>query len=312
MLDEVLRLLDSQKVDFELKYGENPHQSGRFYGDFNAIFQQVGGGALSYSNLIDFDAAVKLLNEFSETTFLILKHANACGAASRPTGLEAWMGALASDPVSVYGGILATNAAVSGQLAVEIDKTRFVALIAPEFESGAIEILQKRSSRILLRHTGCSFPGYEFRTVLNGVIVQEVDLITESADDLEISTQRAPDNRELADMLFANKIAKHTRTSSVVLARNSQLLGSGISQTSRVDALREAISKAQGFGFDLQDAVMASEGFLPFIDCVQIAHNVGISAILQPGGSIRDRECIEFCDKNNMTMVLSHTRHFSF
>jgi len=294
----------------ELRYGENPHQKGTFYGNFDDIFDKLHGKEISYNNLLDIEAAVNLIDEFDETTFAILKHNNACGVASRKILLDAWKDALAGDPVSAFGGILITNAEVDKATAGEIDKLFFEVVIAPSYADDALEILKKRKNRIILVRKECKLPEIQFRTLLNGIIEQDRDLKIETPADMKPVTKRVADEKELLDLEFANKLVKHSKSNTIVLARNKQLLASGVGQTSRVDALRQAITKATNFGFKLEGGIMASDAFFPFPDCVQIADEAGIKLVIQPGGSIRDQESIDYCNDHNMAMVLTGVRHF--
>ena len=293
-----------------LRYGENPHQKGYFYGDFEAMFDQIHGKEISYNNLLDINAAVDLIDEFEETTFAILKHNNACGLASRETLLEAWNDALAGDPVSAFGGVLITNRAIDKETAEEINKIFFEVIIAPDYDVNALEILTQKKNRIILVRKETEMPRQQYRSVLNGVLVQDRDLKTETAEDCKTATTKAPTAEEIEDMLFANKIVKNSKSNAIVLAKNKQLLASGVGQTSRVDALKHAIEKAQGFGFDLNGAVMASDAFFPFPDCVEIAHEAGVTAVIQPGGSVRDAESVEYCNNHDVAMVITGFRHF--
>ncbi len=293
-----------------LRYGENPHQKGTFYGELDKVFTQLHGKELSYNNLLDIDAAINLISEFTDTTFVIIKHNNACGLASRSTLLDAWKDALAGDPVSAFGGILVTNTTVDANTAKEIDKLFFEVLIAPGFDAGAMEILKQKKNRILLQLHPFTFPAKSFRSLLNGVVEQDRDWKTDLIADFKTATKVAPTNEEKIDLEFANKIVKHVKSNTIVLAKNKQLLAAGTGQTSRVDALKQAIDKAKSFGFDLNGAVMASDAFFPFPDSVEIAHKAGIHAVVQPGGSINDAKSIEYCDSAKMTMVLTGTRHF--
>ena len=293
-----------------LRYGENPHQKGYFYGDFEAMFDQIHGKEISYNNLLDINAAVDLIDEFDETTFAILKHNNACGLASRETLLEAWNDALAGDPVSAFGGVLITNRAIDKETAEEINKIFFEVIIAPDYDVNALEILTQKKNRIILVRKETEMPRQQYRSVLNGVLVQDRDLKTETAEDCKTATTKAPTAEEIEDMLFANKIVKNSKSNAIVLAKNKQLLASGVGQTSRVDALKHAIEKAQGFGFDLNGAVMASDAFFPFPDCVEIAHKAGVTAVIQPGGSVRDAESVEYCNNHDVAMVITGFRHF--
>lgn len=293
-----------------MRYGENPHQKGTFYGDFSKLFNQLHGKEISYNNLLDIDAAVSLIEEFDTTTFAILKHNNACGLASRPTVLEAWTDALAGDPVSAFGGVLVTNTKIDAPTAAEIDKIFFEVVIAPAYDPEALDILFKKKNRIVLEQHGRLTSRRQFRSILNGALVQERDLKVETPADLTQATLLAVTPEQTADLLFANKIVKHSKSNAIVLAKNCQLLASGVGQTSRVDALKQAIAKAQSFGFDLQGAVMASDAFFPFADCVEIAHQAGVDAVIQPGGSIRDQETVDYCNEHSIAMVTTGIRHF--
>ena len=293
-----------------LRYGENPHQQGIFYGKMEDLFDKLHGKELSYNNLLDVDAAVALIAEFAEPTFAILKHNNACGIASRTSLTDAWKAALAADPVSAFGGILITNREVDEATAMEINNLFFEVIIAPSYSAASLEILKQKKNRIILVQKQVEFSKKQFRTLLNGVIEQDKDLKTETIADMKTATTKAPTANELTDMEFANKIVKHTKSNTIVLAKNKQLLASGVGQTSRVDALRQAIAKATSFGFDLNGSVMGSDAFFPFPDCVEIAHNEGVAAVLQPGGSVKDQESIDYCNNNGMAMVMTGTRHF--
>lgn len=293
-----------------LRYGENPHQSGYFHGDISALFDQIHGKELSYNNLLDIDAAVSLIADFDETTFAILKHNNACGLASRPKLVDAWKAALAGDPVSAFGGILITNVEVDAETAIEMNELFFEVVIAPSYSAEALTVLQQKKNRVILIQKPCEFPKNQFRSLLNGVLEQDKDMSTQTAADMNPVTDKKPSARELEDLVFANKLVKHTKSNTIVLAKNKQLLASGCGMTSRVDALKFAITKAKSFNFDLNEAVMASDAFFPFPDCVEIAHKVGVNAVVQPGGSIKDGESVEYCDKNGMAMVVTGVRHF--
>ena len=293
-----------------LRYGENPHQKGYFYGDFEAMFDQIHGKEISYNNLLDINAAVDLIDEFEDTTFAILKHNNACGLASRDTLLEAWTDALAGDPVSAFGGVLITNRAIDKATAEEINKIFFEVIIAPDYDVNALEILTQKKNRIILVRKETEMPRQQYRSVLNGVLVQDRDLKIETPEDCKPVTNKVATAEEIEDMLFANKIVKNSKSNAIVLAKNKQLLASGVGQTSRVDALKHAIEKAHGFGFDLNGAVMASDAFFPFPDCVEIAHEAGVTAVIQPGGSVRDAESVEYCNNNDVAMVITGFRHF--
>ena len=293
-----------------LRYGENPHQKGSFHGDLQGVFTQLHGKEISYNNIGDIDAAIALIKEFDEPTFAILKHNNACGCASRPVLMEAWKAALAGDPLSAYGGVLISNREIDEETADEIDKLFFEVILAPSYKKSALQKLQNKKNRIILQQGSYDFPAKQFRSVLNGMIVQDKDLKTETTDDLRLVTERKPTELETGDMLFANKIVKHTRSNAIVLAKNKQLIASGVGQTSRVDALKQAIAKAREFGFDPSGAVLASDAFFPFADSVEIAHQAGIAAIIQPGGSVRDQDSVDFCREHGMTMVFTGIRHF--
>lgn len=294
-----------------LRYGENPHQKGYFFGDFDAMFDKIHGKEISYNNLLDINAAVDLIDEFNETTFAILKHNNACGLATRSVLVEAWKDALAGDPVSAFGGVLITNAVIDKATAEEINKIFFEIIIAPDYDVDALEILgQKKNRIILVRKENVILPTQQFRSVLNGVLVQDKDLEIETAEDLKQVTDKAPTTQEIEDMLFANKIVKNSKSNSIVLAKGKQLFASGVGQTSRVDALKQAIEKAKNFGFDLNGAVMASDAFFPFPDCVEIAGNEGITAVIQPGGSVKDELSFQYCNEHGIAMVTTGIRHF--
>jgi phosphoribosylaminoimidazolecarboxamide formyltransferase / IMP cyclohydrolase len=293
-----------------LRYGENPHQEGIFYGKLNEMFDQLHGKELSYNNLLDVDAAVNLIGDFEETTFAVLKHNNACGVASRPTVLEAWKDALAGDPVSAFGGVLITNTKVDKATAEEIQKIFFEVLIAPEYDTDALEVLKLKKNRVILVQKPVELPNKQFRTILNGVLEQDKDLRLESSSDFTTATKLSPADEKIEDLIFANKLVKHTKSNTIVFAKGKQLLASGTGQTSRVDALRQAVVKAKSFDFDLNGAVMASDAFFPFPDCVELASNEGVKTVIQPGGSIKDQDSIDFCDANGMAMVMTGNRHF--
>lgn len=299
--------VDNAKV---LRYGENPHQKGLFYGKFEDMFEQLQGKEISYNNLLDIDAAVTLISEFSELTFAILKHNNACGLASRPVMLDAWKAALAGDPVSAFGGVLVTNSVVDKATADEINKLFFEVIIAPDYDMDALEVLTSKKNRIILIQKQPVSGGKMVRSLLNGVLVQDKDTKTETAEDLKLGTTKAATAQEIEDMLFANKIVKNSKSNAIVLAKNKQLIASGVGQTSRVDALRHAIEKAGSFEFDLNGTVMASDAFFPFADCVEIAHKAGVTAVIQPGGSVRDQDTVDYCNANDMSMVITGFRHF--
>lgn len=294
-----------------LRYGENPHQQGKYYGDLDGLFEQLNGKELSYNNLVDVDAAVNLVKEFEgETAFVIIKHTNACGAAIGSSAKEAYLKAYEADTTSAFGGVLASNQSIDLAAAEEINKLFFEILIAPGYSEDALTLLRSKKNRILLLQKQDLTSKKQFKSILNGVIEQDLDLKTDSANDLKLVTKRVPTESEINALLFASKICKHTKSNTIVLAVNGQLLASGVGQTSRVDALRQAIEKAGTFGFDLKGSVMASDAFFPFPDCVEIAHQHGIDVVIQPGGSVKDQESIRYCDENNMAMVFTGTRHF--
>jgi phosphoribosylaminoimidazolecarboxamide formyltransferase/IMP cyclohydrolase len=293
-----------------LRYGENPHQTGTFYGDLDEMFTKLNGKELSYNNLLDVDAAVNLISEFDETTFIVLKHNNACGLASRENLVDAWNDALAGDPTSAFGGVLITNKEVDLATATEIDKLFYEVLIAPSFANDALKLLKGKKNRVLLQQNEVALPKAQFRTVLNGVLHQDKDLKSDAITDMVTATKLAPTQQQLTDLVFASKVCKHTKSNTIVFAKGKQLFASGVGQTSRVDALKQAVEKAKNFGFDLNGSVMASDAFFPFPDCVELADNAGIKAVIQPGGSIKDQLSIDYCDANNMAMVLTGTRHF--
>ncbi|MCS7017935.1 MAG: bifunctional phosphoribosylaminoimidazolecarboxamide formyltransferase/IMP cyclohydrolase [Cytophagales bacterium] len=294
-----------------LRYGENPHQKGYFFGNLEAMFEQLNGKELSYNNLVDIDAAVKLIAEFGDTpAFAILKHTNACGAATASNVREAYLKALQADPISAFGGVLVTNKPIDLATAKELDSLFFEVLIAPLFYESALPVLKTKKNRILLQQKTIQLPHVQVKTLLNGIVVQDRDAKTETEADLKTVTKRQPTANETKALLFANKLVKHAKSNAIVLAQDGQLFASGVGQTSRVDALRQAIEKAKHFGFDLSKAVMASDAFFPFPDCVEIAHQAGIRAVIQPGGSVKDAESIAFCDAHDMAMVFTGVRHF--
>ena len=301
-------LMDSQV----LRYGENPHQQGIFFGELDEMFEKISGKELSFNNLVDVDAAVNVMSEFvdSDPTFAVLKHTNTCGIATRSTVLEAWHAALAGDPVSAFGGILISNTKVDLATAEEINKLFYEVVIAPAFDQDAIDLLTKKKKRVLMKINRWHVNDKSFKSILNGVIQQDTDKSMESSDKMECVTDAQATSQQLSDLEFANKCVKHLKSNTIVLVRNNQLLGMGCGQTSRVDALRQAIAKAQAFGFDLTGCVMASDAFFPFPDCVEIAHDAGISAVVQPGGSIKDNLSVDYCNSKGMPMLLTGVRHF--
>ena len=295
-----------------LRYGENPHQKGFFFGDFDAMFKKMHGKELSYNNLLDVDAAVNLINEFKNDgpTFAILKHNNACGLASRKTISEAYSAALACDPTSAFGGVLISNTRIDLATANEINKLFCEVVIAPSYDDDAIAVLQEKKNRIILVQNEVALPAKQVRTCLNGLLIQDRNNITDNKNDLKTVTTKAPTEQEVEDLLFASKICKNTKSNTIVFAKNDTLISSGTGQTSRVDALMQAIDKAKAFGFDLNGASMASDAFFPFPDCVELAKKAGITAVIQPGGSIKDELSINYCNENNVAMVFTGTRHF--
>ena len=309
--EEVVLKLSEQNGK-TLRYGENPHQQGFFFGDFDAMFEKLHGKELSYNNLLDVDAAVNLMNEFRNEapTFAILKHNNACGLAQRDSLHKAYTDALAGDPVSAFGGVLICNTEIDLTTAEEIHKLFCEVVIAPSFSDDALAILKGKKNRILLTQKLNELPKSSIRTCLNGYLVQDKDRITDVVGMLETATNSSPTEQQTEDLLFASKICKHTKSNTIVLAKNKQLCASGTGQTSRVDALNQAIHKAKSFDFDLQGAVMASDAFFPFPDCVEIADKAGITAVIQPGGSIKDQLSIDYCNENKVAMVFTKTRHF--
>ncbi|WBX73366.1 bifunctional phosphoribosylaminoimidazolecarboxamide formyltransferase/IMP cyclohydrolase [Tenacibaculum pacificus] len=302
----------SETTSKTLRYGENPHQKGYFFGDLDAMFDKLHGKELSYNNLLDVDAAVTLINEFKgeAPTFAILKHNNACGFAQRETIYQAYTDALAGDPTSAFGGVLISNTNVDKATAEEIHKLFCEVVIAPSFDEDALAILKGKKNRVLLIQKETALPAQTVRTALNGVLVQDKDTITDKLEDLSYPTDTRPTTAQLDDLLFASKLCKNTKSNTIILVKNKQLLAGGTGQTSRVDALTQAITKAKTFNFDLNGAVMASDAFFPFPDCVEIAKNAGIVSVIQPGGSIKDQLSIDYCNNNNVSMVFTGTRHF--
>lgn len=302
----------SETVSKTLRYGENPHQKGYFFGDLDAMFDKLHGKDLSYNNLLDVDAAVNLMNEFKgeDPTFAILKHNNACGFAQRETIYKAYVDALAGDPVSAFGGILISNTKIDKATAEEIHKLFCEVVIAPSYDDDAIQVLKGKKNRVILIQKEVALPEQTVRTALNGVLIQDKDNITDKLEDLSYPTNNKPTEKELKDLLFASKLCKNTKSNTIILVKNKQLLAGGTGQTSRVDALKQAIDKANNFNFDLNGAVMASDAFFPFPDCVEIANNAGVQSVIQPGGSIKDQLSIDFCNNHNVSMVFTGTRHF--
>jgi phosphoribosylaminoimidazolecarboxamide formyltransferase / IMP cyclohydrolase len=302
------------KIDFSqamsLRYGENPHQQATFYGNFDSMFHKVAGKEISYNNLLDIEAAVNLIDEFSDPTVAILKHNNACGLASRDNLTEAWKEALAGDPVSAYGGIVVANRKIDLATAEEVNKLFYEVLIAPDYDKAALELLTKKDKRILLVDKRSQKPARQIRSLLNGFLIQDADLAMEDAGKMTTVTNITPTAQQLTDLEFALKIVKHSKSNCIVLAKDKKLCASGVGQTSRVDALKQAIEKAASFNNPIQDGAMASDAFFPFADCVEIAHKAGITSVVEPGGSMRDKDSIDYCNTNQMAMVFTGVRHF--
>jgi phosphoribosylaminoimidazolecarboxamide formyltransferase/IMP cyclohydrolase len=309
--DEPINVFKQSITDAQtLRYGENPHQQGTFYGKLDEMFTKLNGKELSYNNLVDVDAAVSLIDEFTEPTFAILKHTNACGVASRDTVKQAWIDALACDPVSAFGGVLITNREIDLATAEEINKLFFEVLIAPSYQAEAIELFKAKKNRVILQRNEVELSKKQFKTLLNGVIEQDKDLTLEGAEQMTPVTEKKPTTDEINDLIFANKIVKHTKSNTIVFVKDNVLLASGVGQTSRVDALKQAVVKAKSFGFDLHGSVMASDAFFPFPDCVELAAEAGITAVLQPGGSIKDQDSIDMANQKGIAMVTTGVRHF--
>jgi len=306
------RFKHSHMAGNSLRYGENPHQQAKFYGNLDEVFTKLSGKELSFNNLVDVDAAVQLMAEFQhdDPTFAVLKHTNACGVATRSTVYDAWTAALAGDPVSAFGGILITNAKVDLKTAEEINKLFYEVLIAPDFDQEAIDLLTQKKKRVLLKISTFFRQDKAYKSLLNGVIQQDMDLKVEASEELKIATEETPTMEQISDLLFANKLVKHLKSNTIVIAKDKQLLGMGCGQTSRVDACNQAIAKAEKFGFDIKGAAMASDAFFPFPDCVEIGHKAGIAAIIQPGGSIKDQLSIDYCNAQKLPMVFTGIRHF--
>jgi phosphoribosylaminoimidazolecarboxamide formyltransferase/IMP cyclohydrolase len=291
-----------------LRYGENPHQQGVFYGNTNEIFDKLNGKELSYNNLVDVDAAVQIISEFDSTTFAIIKHTNVCGIASGATVKESWDAALAGDPESAFGGVLVCNAAIDVATANAINEIFFEVLIAPSYDADASEILKTKKNRILLLQKTKLAATHQYKSVLNGILTQENDI--GNYTDWKEEGGRETTATEKEDLIFANIVCKHLKSNAIALVKNKQLIGKGCGQTSRIDSLRQSIEKAKQFDFDLTGAALASDAFFPFDDCVKIAHAAGIASFIQPGGSIRDKDSIEYCKANGLAMVITGLRHF--
>lgn len=303
---------DIYESPIQLRYGENPHQSATFYGDLTQIFDKLNGKELSYNNLVDVDAAIQLISDFQEAdaTFAIIKHTNACGVASRPTAFEAWEAAFACDTTSAFGGIIITNKPIDLPTATAMNDLFFEVVIAPDYDLDALAILQKKKNRIILRQKQTVLQEKQSKNILNGVLEQEANLSTESADSFNVVTNAAPSIAQIDDLVFANICVKHLKSNAIALVKNKQLIGMGCGQTSRVDALKQALEKAKNFNFNIKEAVLASDAFFPFNDCVEIAHQAGIAAIVQPGGSVRDQDSIDACNNYELPMVFTGKRHF--
>ena len=293
-----------------LRYGENPHQKAFFKGDLDNVFQKLNGKNLSYNNLLDIDSAIKLISEFSSVTFAIIKHNNACGIASCSSVLTSYKKALESDPLSAFGGVLITNHKVDVDSASEINNLFFEILIAPDYNEESLKILKSKKNRILLKLKETNFDSRSSKKVLGGYLNQDFDIAENKIKNWKVVTQKTPSSENYEDLQFANKIVKHSKSNAIVLVKNSQMISSGVGQTSRVDALKHAIEKAKTFGFDIKGSVMASDAFFPFPDCVEIAAGSGICSIVQPGGSIKDDLSIDVCNNTNISMVLTGMRHF--
>lgn len=300
----------SEKNHTPLRYGENPHQNAVFYGNLEDVFEKLNGKEVSYNNLLDIDAAIHLLNDFTEPTVAIIKHNNACGIASRNTISEAWDIALASDPISAFGGIIGVNRIIDVETARKIDMLFFEILLAPDFSEEALQILMRKKNRIILKTKTPSFPKSNVRTILNGMLCQEKDIISFDEYEIKFVTDKKPNEKELNDLIFADKVVKHTKSNAIVLVKDGAMVSSGMGQTSRVDSLKQAIEKAKQFGINLKGAVMASDAFFPFPDCVEIAHEAGISSVVQPGGSVNDQSSTDTCNKLGMSMIHTGKRHF--
>lgn len=309
--DTAESLKHSYGNSIKLRYGENPHQEGYYHGDLNDAIFQHHGKQLSFNNILDIDAALRLISDMDHSTFAVIKHLSPCGVASRENLMDAWKDALACDPLSAYGGIIATSAIIDKELAIEINKLFFEIIICSGYSFDALEILKSKKNRIILQiNNNEQLPIEDVRTALFGLLVQQRDTRIETANDLNCVTNFRPDENQIENLLFANRIVKNVKSNAIVIVKNKQMIGVGMGQTSRVDALKQAIAKAKTFGFDLKDAVIASDAFFPFHDSLEIAHAEGIKCVIQPGGSIRDQECIEYCDKNEMGMVFTGIRHF--
>lgn len=291
-----------------LRYGENPHQNAAFYGDLDVLFNKLNGKELSYNNLVDVDAAIQIIGEFEKPAFAVIKHTNVCGIAERDNVSDAWNAALAGDPESAFGGVLATNQNIDAAVAQKISELFFEILIAPSFDEDALAILKSKKNRIILQQKEKLSIKKEYKRILNGVLVQDAD--TANYADWKEAGARDCTPAEKEDLAFANIVCKHLKSNAIALVKDKQLIGKGCGQTSRIDALRQAIDKSKQFGFSLEGAVLASDAFFPFDDCARMSHEVGIKALIQPGGSVRDNDTIQFCKEHDMALVLTGTRHF--
>lgn len=300
----------SHPSGLELRYGENPHQSGVFYGNLAQYFEKLNGKELSYNNLLDIDSALNLIADFTEPSFCVIKHNNACGMASRTQAFDAWRAALAGDPVAAFGGIIATNCNIDLSIAEDIDKIFYEVLIAPSFSEEALNLLAKKKNRIILQSRPYSIPPKQFRSLLGGVLEQDRDAVTVGIEEMKVVTTHQPDRSKMEDMIFANKLVKHTKSNAIVLVKNKQLIGSGTGQTSRIEALHHAVQRAKQFNHEVFDCVLASDAFFPFADSVEMAYREGIRTIIQPGGSIKDQDSIDFCNTHGLSMVFTGFRHF--
>jgi phosphoribosylaminoimidazolecarboxamide formyltransferase / IMP cyclohydrolase len=300
----------SENKSTTLRYGENPHQKGVFYGDMEANFTQLHGKEISYNNIVDIEAALNLVEEFGQPSMAIIKHTNPCGIASANSILDAWNKALAADPVSAYGGVIAANRCIDKATAIEINKLFFEVIVAPDFEEEALELLKSKKNRMILKRKSIKSAAIQYKSVLNGVLCQDKDTKYEKEEELNYITDKKPTKAEIEDLLFAARIVKHTRSNAIVLVKDKQMISCGIGQTSRVDALNQAIEKAIRFGFDIKNSVMSSDAFFPFADCVELAHKAGVVSIIQPGGSVRDADSVKYCNENDLSMVFTGIRHF--
>ncbi|MCX7953700.1 MAG: bifunctional phosphoribosylaminoimidazolecarboxamide formyltransferase/IMP cyclohydrolase [Bacteroidales bacterium] len=295
----------------KLRYGENPHQEGYFIGNLSEVLEKIQGKELSYNNILDIESAINLLAEFNDPTCVIIKHNNPCAVASNNEGgLSLWHKTLQCDPISSFGGIIATNVPISLDLAKEIDKIFFEILIAYEFADNVIEYFKKKPARILIKLKQLTKSTYTFKSIINGILIQSANNTTLNENELEIPTNAKPTTEDIENLIFSFKIAKHCKSNAIVITKDKQLIGAGFGQTSRIDATNIAIQKAKSMQFNTENAYLASDGFFPFTDCIELALNNGIKKIIQPGGSINDKKIIEYCNNNNIVMLLTKIRHF--